>query len=126
MVYPSWGAGVIYGILYKIGDMFAINLFHKIIFMIFVVLTGRELFKNGEIRLRDLIVFGVLFYNSFFFLDRPAQLAVIPFFLFLKISLNSEYKMKKKCILSALLTILWINIHGSALDFSNTFLCVKY
>ena len=115
MVYPSWGAGVIYGILYKIGDMFAINLFHKIIFMIFVVLTGRELFKNGEIRLRDLIVFGVLFYNSFFFLDRPAQLAVIPFFLFLKISLNSEFEMKKKCILSALLTILWINIHGSAL-----------
>jgi hypothetical protein len=115
MIYPSWGAGVLYGILYKIGDMFAINLFHKFVFMIFVVLTGREIFKNGEVRLRDLIIFGVLFYNSFFFLDRPAQLAALPFFFFLKINLKSQYELKKKLILSTLLTVVWINIHGSAL-----------
>ncbi len=115
MITPSWGAGVLYAFLYKFGDMFAINLFHKIFFMVFVILTGREIFKDGEMRLRDLIIFGVLFYNSFFYLDKPAQLAILPFFLFLKLNLNSSNSFNKKLVLSSLLTIFWVNIHISAL-----------
>jgi len=115
MVYPSWGAGVIYAILYKLGGIAAVNFFHKFVFMIFVVLTGRELFKNGELRLRDLIIFGVLFFNAFFFLDRPAQIAIIPFFLLLKINLDPKRTFQFKLISSVLLTLFWINIHGSAL-----------
>ena len=115
LIYPSWGAGIIYAFLYKMGGVFSINLFHKFIFMIFVYLTGKELFRKGELRLRDLIIFGVLFYNSFFFLNRPAQLAIIPFFLFLKFNLNPYFSIKKKLILSSILTVFWVNIHGSAL-----------
>lgn len=115
MVYPTWGAGVIYAILFKLGGIAAVNFFHKLIFMIFVVLTGRELFKDGELRLRDLMIFGVLFFNAFFFLDRPAQLAILPFFFLLKVNLNKENTFKFKLGCSILLTLVWINIHGSAL-----------
>ena len=121
MIYPSWGASLLYALIYKLFSPWGrefLDLFHKLILVgllsIFYFKNLRQLrspWSKGNLFFVALAIFGF----SYMFVDRPAFLALVPFLLF-------YYELEKKLVWNwkkyltlFLVAVVWINIHGSAL-----------
>ena len=121
MIYPTWGAAVLYATLEKIfhpwGREF-ISLFHKLVLLfilaIFYFKTLRPL--QSKWTAKNIFLILLSYYGfSYLFVDRPALLALVPFLLFFYLlEKNQEWNFKKYGLL-CILTIIWVNLHGSAL-----------
>lgn len=121
MIYPSWGASLFYALIDKVftpwGREF-ISLFHKMVvfFLLFIIYvkTIRPL-KNAWSGQNIILIFVSIYGLSYLFVDRPALIALIPFLLFFyMLEAPSRWNFRRYFIL-ILLTVFWINIHGSAI-----------
>ncbi|MBL6989292.1 MAG: hypothetical protein ISR65_05925 [Bacteriovoracaceae bacterium] len=117
MVYPAWGTSILYALLYKLTNIEAVSLIHKLALLTFSLLVVRTYLKPHQIGYSNknivLLIFATYGASSLY-CDRPAMLVIIPmFFVYKKIDLKS--KLCPKDLLELFLwTTLWINLHGSA------------
>lgn len=121
MIYPTWGAAILYAALEKIfhpwGREF-ISLFHKLVLLLILAIFYFKTLRPLKNRWTGKNIFLILlsFYGfSYLFVDRPALLALVPFLLFFYILEDDQAWNFKKYSLLFFLTVLWINIHGSAI-----------
>lgn len=120
MIYPSWGLCYLYGTIFLISGKWAmamLSLFHKaVLFFILLYFLRRYLMKfNHRWHFKNLLLIVVFMLgSSYFYIDRPALVAVIPFLLgFEVIEQNAQLKLKHQLLLF-FITLIWINIHASA------------
>ncbi|MBC7539587.1 MAG: hypothetical protein H7281_12255 [Bacteriovorax sp.] len=121
MIYPSWGISWLYGLIYlnsgKWGISF-LSLFHKSVLFLYLFLIYRRYILKIPNRWhsKNLVLILIFFLgSSFIYVDRPALVAILPFlFAFTLIDQNTQLSIKNILKLVGI-TILWINIHASAL-----------
>lgn len=121
MIYPSWGISWLYGLIYlntgKWGISF-LSLFHKMILFLYLFLIYRWYLRKLASRWNpsNLILILIFFLgSSLIYVDRPALVAIVPLILaFDLIEKNSELN-KEKIFKLFVITVLWINVHASAL-----------
>ena len=118
MVYPAWGASILYALSYKVLGLEFVFFFHYLI-VAFLFLMLLKLYKLPEKLVVSfpsvLITLFSIIVSATMLNERPALLA-LPLFLGVYYIFQKQSKISKKDIWTLFfLIVLWINIHGSAL-----------
>jgi len=120
-IYPAWGAAIIYALIEKTFHPWgreAIGLFHKLVLLFVLAILYFKTLRpmNYVWTAKNILLICLSFFGlSYLFSDRPALLALVPFLLFYyELEDQKKWTFKRYCRLF-IYTVLWINIHGSAI-----------
>jgi hypothetical protein len=115
LTYPA-GLSVFYGLIDRLGGLVAVGLLHKICLLFFLGVIYFSSIKDlaDPWRPRNFAIIGVSLYGSAnFCIDRPAEVAILPFIAsFLILDKNRPLRAIERWALVGL-AFVWVNIHGS-------------
>ena len=115
LIYPV-GVCLFYGILDHFGGLLLVSFFHKLCVLTYLGLVYYFCLKplRNPWSNRNLLIVGFSLLGSFcLFADRPAEVAIVPFFVaYLILDDKTPLSTFQRVSLCAL-TTLWVNIHGS-------------
>jgi hypothetical protein len=119
MVYPSWGASVLYSFLYRFIGILGVCIFHAVVVLpILLFILYRPLIKSGYLpseKSAKWVLFLFWLGGVPTFCERPAMLALIPLVLSFQIIARlpkHETRLADAAKL-ILIEIIWANLHGS-------------
>jgi hypothetical protein len=119
LIYPAFGISVIYALIYRIGGLLSVCLFHYALLMLLLWLVYRKsifLLPNPTGKVARLATYAFWLGAVAAFGERPSMIALIPLVLaFFEISeINHFSDIRPKTVAKlCVLNILWVNIHGS-------------
>lgn len=120
LVYP-FGACVLYALIYGVGGLISVSLFHKLILFFILIIWKRsslEKLKETFSYSSLLVIFIACLGSCGAWVDRPALLGYIPFILSYLILKKDEELSGKDIIYLNLINVVWVNIHGTWLILS--------
>ena len=119
MVYPSFGASVLYSALYRYIGLVGVCIFHAVVVLpILLFILYRPLIKSGFLpssKNAKWVLFLFWLGGVPTFGERPAMLALIPLVLSFQIiaDLPTDGLKTKDAVKLILIEIVWANLHGS-------------